>query len=53
MSPTDNVLSRLFSPALLPRLCVEVVTLSTQFISQAWCTITLLLLGKIKKLSGS
>ncbi|HGE9342412.1 TPA: hypothetical protein ACNTH6_004423 [Escherichia coli] len=53
MSPTDNVLSSLFSPGLLPRLYVEVVTLSTQFISQAWCTVTLLLLGKIKKLSGS
>ena len=52
-SPTDNVLSRLFCPGLLPRLCAEVVTLSTQFISQAWCTVTLLLLGKIKKLSGS
>ncbi|ENG26261.1 hypothetical protein ECP03052609_4838 [Escherichia coli P0305260.9] len=32
---------------------VKVVTLSTQFFSQAWCTVTLLLLGKIKKLSGS
>lgn len=52
-SPTDNILSRLFCPGLLPRLCAEVVTLSTQFISQAWCTVTLLLLGKIKKLSGS
>ena len=52
-SPTDNVLSRLFCPGLLPRLCAEVVTLSTQFISQAWCTVTLLLLGKLKKLSGS
>ncbi|OSL70974.1 hypothetical protein EAXG_03449 [Escherichia coli TA054] len=29
------------------------VTLSTQFFSQAWCTVTLLLLGEIKKLSGS
>ncbi|MDM9310054.1 hypothetical protein QU763_17270, partial [Escherichia coli] len=41
------------SPDLLPRFYVEVVTLSTQFFSQAWCTVTLLLLGKIKKLSGS
>ncbi|EMX07851.1 hypothetical protein ECP03023084_2778 [Escherichia coli P0302308.4] len=24
------------------------VTLSTQFFSQAWCTVTLLLMGKIK-----
>lgn len=48
-SPTDNVLSRLFCPGLLPRLCAEVVTLSTQFFSQAWYTVTLLLLGKIKK----
>ena len=53
VSPTDNVLSRLFCPGLLPRLCAEVVTLSTQFISQAWCTVTLLLLGKLKKFSGS
>ena len=53
VSPTDNVLSRLFCPGLLPRLCAAVVTLSTQFFSQAWCTVTLLLLGKIKKLSGS
>ncbi|MCZ5507459.1 hypothetical protein O5551_20305 [Escherichia coli] len=53
MSPTDNVLSRLFSPALLPRFYVKGVTLSTQFIRQAWGTVTLLLLGKIKKLSGS
>ncbi len=52
-SPTDNVLSCLFCPGLLPRLCAEVVTLSTQFFSQAWCTVTLLLLGKIKKLSSS
>lgn len=48
-SPTDNVLSRLFCPGLLPRLCAEVVTLSTQFISQAWYTVTLLLMGNIKK----
>ena len=52
-SPTDNVLSRLFSPDQLPRFYIEEVTLSTQFISQAWYTVTLLLLGKIKKLSGS
>ncbi|OSL82471.1 hypothetical protein EAZG_02696 [Escherichia coli TA249] len=26
------------------------VTLSTQFFSQAWCTVTLLLLGKLKKI---
>lgn len=48
-SPTDNVLSRLFCPGLLPRLCAEVVTLSTQFISQAWYTVTLLLMSNIKK----
>ncbi len=47
--PADNVLSSFFSPGLLPRLCAEVVTLSTQFISQAWYTVTLLLLGNIKK----
>lgn len=52
-SPTDNVLSRLFCPGLLPRLCAAVVTLSTQLFSQAWCTVTLILLGKIKKLSSS
>lgn len=52
-SPTDNVLSRLFCPGLLPRLCTAVVTLSTQLFSQAWCTVTLVLLGKIKKLSSS
>ena len=52
-SSADNVLSRLFSPDLLPRFYIEEVTLSTQFISQAWCTVTPLLLGKIKKLSGS
>ena len=52
-SPTDNVLSRLFCPGLLPRLCAAVVTLSTQLFSQAWCTVTLVLLGKIKKLSSS
>lgn len=52
-STADNVLSRLFCAGLLPRFYVEVVTLCTQFISQAWCTVTLLLLGKIKKLSGS
>ena len=52
-SPTDNVLSRLFCPGLLPRLCAAVVTLSTQLFNQAWCTVTLVLLGKIKKLSSS
>lgn len=52
-SPTDNVLSRLLCPGLLPRLCAAVVTLSTQLFSQAWCTVTLVLLGKIKKLSSS
>ncbi|EFK3614235.1 hypothetical protein ABCT84_001724, partial [Escherichia coli] len=51
--PADDVLTSFFSPDLLPRFYVEVVTLSTQFFSQAWCTVTLLLLGKIKKLSGS
>lgn len=51
--PADDVLSSFFSPDLLPRFYVEEVTLSTQFFSQAWCTVTLLLLGKIKKLSGS
>ncbi|OYI00759.1 hypothetical protein CI684_03860 [Shigella sonnei] len=51
--PADNVLSSFFSPDLLPRFYVEVVTLSTQFFSQSWCTVTLLLLGEIKKLSGS
>ena len=51
--PADNVLSSFFSPDLLPRFYVEVVTLSTQFFSQAWCTVTLLLLGKLKKFSGS
>ncbi len=48
-STADNVLSSFFSPDLLPRFYVEEVTLSTQFISQAWCTVTLLLMGKIKK----
>ena len=48
-STADNVLSSFFSPDLLPRFYVEVVTLSTQFISQAWYTVTLLLLGNIKK----
>ena len=48
-STADNVLSSFFSPDLLPRFYVEEVTLSTQFISQAWYTVTLLLLGNIKK----
>ena len=47
--PADDVLTSFFSPDLLPRFYVEEVTLSTQFISQAWCTVTLLLMGKIKK----
>lgn len=51
--PADDVLCSFFRPDLLPQFYVEVVTLSTQFFSQAWCTVTLLLLGKIKKLSGS